>query len=103
MYLDLADDSGFAQACLQGRNLGFDGKTLIHPKTIATANETFGPSAEVVDWSHRVIAAYDATTADGQGVVLLEGKLIENLHVIDARRIVALAKRIDALQAAQDN
>jgi citrate lyase subunit beta/citryl-CoA lyase len=103
VYLDLADDSGFAQACLQGRKLGFDGKTLIHPKTIATANETFGPSAEVVDWSHRVIAAYDAATADGQGVVLLEGKLIENLHVVDARRIVALAERIDALQAAQDN
>jgi citrate lyase subunit beta / citryl-CoA lyase len=101
VFLDLADDAGFAQSCQQGRELGFDGKTLIHPKTIATANEFFGPSAEVVEWSRRVIDAHDAATAEGKGVVLLEGKLIENLHVVDARRIVALADRIDVLQTGQ--
>jgi citrate lyase subunit beta/citryl-CoA lyase len=95
VHLDLADDDGFAQSCRQGRELGFDGKTLIHPKTIAAANAAFSPSAEDVAWSRRIIAAHEAVTRGGTGVVLVDGKLIENLHVENARRLLALAAAIE--------
>lgn len=94
VHLDLDDDEGFEQACVQGRELGFDGKTLIHPKTIAAANRVFAPSPEDVLWSRRMIDAFDAARAEGQGVVVLDGKLIENLHVVEAKRLVALAEQI---------
>ncbi len=102
VHLDLADDAGFARSCLQGRELGFDGKTLIHPKTIAAANAAFAPSPEDVAWSRRIIAAHDAAMREGKGVVLVDGKLVENLHVADARRLVALATAIEkrAISAA---
>jgi citrate lyase subunit beta / citryl-CoA lyase len=95
VHLDLADDAGFARACRQGRELGFDGKTLIHPKTIALANAAFAPAPEEIAWSYRVIAAHEAAVRDGKGVVLIDGKLVENLHVANARRIVALAAAIE--------
>ena len=101
VHLDLADDEGFAHACRQGKELGFDGKTLIHPKTIAKANEVFAPSPDEVAWSRRVIAAHAAASKEGKGVVLVDGKLIENLHVENARRLVALAETIAALESAQ--
>jgi citrate lyase subunit beta/citryl-CoA lyase len=91
VHLDLDDDAGFAAACRQAADLGFDGKTLIHPKQIAVANEAFAPSAADVTWARRVIAAHADAVASGHGVVLLDGRLIENLHVEDARRVVALA------------
>jgi citrate lyase subunit beta/citryl-CoA lyase len=100
VHLDLADDEGFAQSCRQGHELGFDGKTLIHPKTIAVANAAFAPSPEEVAWSRRIIAAHQAASAAGKGVVLVEGKLIETLHVESARRLVALADSIVALDAS---
>ncbi len=100
VHLDLADDEGFAEACAQGLELGFDGKTLIHPKTIAKANEVFAPSDEEVAFSHRIIAAHAEAAAQGQGVVVVDGKLIENLHVENAKRLVALAEAIGALQSA---
>ncbi|NMM44489.1 CoA ester lyase [Rhodospirillaceae bacterium KN72] len=99
VHLDLDDDQGFADSCAQGLALGFDGKTLIHPKTIDQANDTFGPSAQEVERSHAIIAAYEQARAAGKGVVVLNGKLVENLHVEDARRILALAEKIDALSA----
>ncbi len=95
VHLDLADDEGFAQSCRQGRELGFDGKTLIHPKTIAAANTAFSPSADDVVWSRRIIAAHETATRGGTGVVLVDGKLIENLHVENARRLLALAAAIE--------
>ena len=98
VHLDLSDDAGFALSCRQWRELGFDGKTLIHPKTIAAANAAFGPSAETLIWSRRVIEAHDSATAEGKGVVLLDGQLIENLHVAEARRIVALSDHIDRVE-----
>jgi len=98
VHLDLADDEGFLEVCRQGRDLGFDGKTLIHPKTIATANAVFAPSAEEVAWSRRVIAAHGEAAEAGKGVVLVDGKLIENLHVESAHRLVALADAIAALE-----
>jgi len=100
VHLDLADDEGFAAACRQGRELGFDGKTLIHPKTIAAANAAFAPAADEVAWSRRIIAAHAEAEAAGKGVVLVDGKLIENLHVEDARRTVLLAEQIAALEQA---
>ena len=100
VHLDLQDDEGFAESCRQGKELGMDGKTLIHPKTIAAANAAFAPSAEDVAWSHKIIAAHAEASAEGKGVVVVEGKLIENLHVENARRLVALASAIEALEAA---
>jgi citrate lyase subunit beta/citryl-CoA lyase len=100
VHLDLADDEGFAHACRQGRELGFDGKTLIHPKQVEGANKAFAPSAEDVAWSKKIIAAHAEAEAKGEGVVLVEGKLIENLHVENAHRLVALAERIAELETA---
>ncbi len=99
-YFDLDDDAGFERACRPGKAFGFDGKTLLHPKTIAPANETYGPSAEEIDWSERVIAAWSEAASAGKGVTLLDGKLIENLHVAEAERVIALAGRIAELAAA---
>ncbi|HYD65290.1 CoA ester lyase [Azospirillum sp.] len=99
VHLDLADDEGFAHACRQGLELGFDGKTLIHPKTLAVCNAVFAPSADEVAFSRRIIEAHAAAVAEGKGVLLVDGKLIENLHVENARRLVAMAEAIAALEA----
>jgi citrate lyase subunit beta/citryl-CoA lyase len=95
VHLDLDDDAGFAAACRQAADFGFDGKTLIHPKQVAIANEAFAPAASDVDWARRVIAAHADAVAGGRGVVVLDGRLIENLHVDDARRVLALAEAIE--------
>lgn len=97
VHLDLADDEGFAAACRQGRDLGFDGKTLIHPKTIAAANAVFAPAPEEVAAAHRIIAAHAEAVAAGKGIVLVDGRLIENLHVQSAHQTVALAEAIASL------
>ena len=98
VHLDLADGEGFVAECRQGRALGFDGKTLIHPKTIAAANQVFAPSPEEIEWSRRIILAHGEALAAGKGVVLVDGKLIENLHVENAHRLVALADAIAELE-----
>ncbi len=98
VHLDLDDDAGFAGSCRQGVELGFDGKTLIHPKTIAVANRTFAPTPEDVEWSSRIIEAHRQALADGKGIVVVNGKLIESLHVENAERIVALADMINELE-----
>jgi citrate lyase subunit beta / citryl-CoA lyase len=100
VHLDLNDDAGFEQSCRQGLELGFDGKTLIHPKTIAAANRIFAPAEEEVAWARRIIAAHAEAAAQGKGVIVVDGKLIENLHVGEAQRTVALAEAIAALEAA---
>jgi citrate lyase subunit beta/citryl-CoA lyase len=94
VHLDLADDAGFEAACRQARDLGFDGKTLIHPKQLAAANAIFAPSPEDVEWARRVIAAHSDAERAGRGIVLLDGRLIENLHVEEARRISRLASAL---------
>jgi len=98
VHLDLQDDEGFAHACRQGKELGFDGKTLIHPKTIAIANETFAPSADEVAFSRKIIGAHEEAAGAGKGVVVVDGKLIENLHVENAQRLVAMAEAIETLE-----
>ena len=100
VHLDLQDDEGFAAQCQQGKEFGFDGKTLIHPKTLAATNEIFAPSADEISEAHRVIDAHAEATAEGKGVVVLDGKLIENLHVENAKRVVATAEAIQALEQA---
>ena len=100
VYLDLNDDEGFEYACKQGVEFGFDGKTLIHPKTVAAANRIFAPSETAVAWSRKIIAAHAEAVAQGKGVVVVDGKLIENLHVETARRLVKLAEAIAAMEAA---
>jgi len=100
VHLDLDDEAGFASACRQGRAFGFDGKTLIHPKTIAAANREFAPDPAELDWSRRIIAAHAEASAAGRGVVVVEGRLVEQLHVDNARRLVDLAARIAELDAA---
>ncbi|MBI3444490.1 MAG: CoA ester lyase [Magnetospirillum sp.] len=99
VYLDLNDDEGFAFACQQGLELGFDGKTLIHPKTIDAANRVFAPSEKEIEWSRKIIAAHAEAAAAGKGVVVVDGKLIENLHVDNARRLVGQAEQIAKLEA----
>lgn len=94
VYLNLEDDEGFAASCVQGKELGFDGKSLIHPKTVAKANEVFAPSAEEVAWARKIIEAHAEAERQGKGVVVVDGKLIENLHVAAARRQVELAEAI---------
>ena len=98
VYLDLADDDGLRASCVQGLELGMDGKTLIHPKTIAAANEVFAPTIDEIAWSHRVIEAHAAAEAEGKGVLLVDGKLVENLHVENAHRVVAMAVAIAAME-----
>jgi citrate lyase subunit beta/citryl-CoA lyase len=95
VHLDLADEEGFALVCRQGRELGFDGKTLIHPTQIGPANAAFAPSAAEIEWSRRIITAHAAAAAAGKGVVLVDGKLIESLHVENARRLLGLAEGIE--------
>jgi citrate lyase subunit beta/citryl-CoA lyase len=99
VHLDLDDDGGFLAACRQGSELGFDGKTLIHPRTIAGANGSFGPTEGEVEWARRIIEAHAAALAEGRGVAVVDGKLIENLHVESARRTVAMAEAIAARMA----
>ncbi|MDX1654693.1 MAG: CoA ester lyase [Candidatus Competibacteraceae bacterium] len=92
VYLDLEDEVGLRAACCQGRELGFDGKTLIHPKQIAIANEIFAPSQEEVERAERMIEAWEQARARGEGVIVCDGKLVESLHVEEAYRVLALAR-----------
>ena len=94
VHLSLDDETGLKQSCIQGRDMGFDGKTLIHPKHIALANEIFGPSALEISEAQEKIAAYEAAIKSGAGIAVLNGRLIEELHIQDAKRILALASAV---------
>ena len=100
VHLDLGDMEGFEASCRQGLELGMDGKTLIHPKTVEIANRVFAPDADEVAQARRIIDAHADAQKRGEGVVVLDGKLIENLHVENARRVVALAEAIAARENA---
>jgi len=97
VFNDVKDADGFLAEARQGRELGFDGKTLIHPVQVEPCNEVFAPSAEQVEEAHAMIAAFETAQAEGKGVVTLNGRLIENLHVDTARRVLATAEAIAAL------
>lgn len=96
VHLALDDDEGLRCACEQGRGMGFDGKTLIHPRQIAAANAAFGPSADELDAARAIKAAWEMARAAGQGVVVVDGRLVEALHVREAERLLAVAAAIAA-------
>ncbi|HOT78883.1 MAG TPA: CoA ester lyase [Microthrixaceae bacterium] len=99
VYNDVKNPEGFAAECAQGAEMGFDGKTLIHPTQIEPCNDAFAPSAAEVEHSERVIAAWDEGIAAGKGVITVDGRMIENLHVDNARRALAIAAAIADLES----
>ena len=99
VYNDVKNPEGFAAECAQGAEMGFDGKTLIHPTQIDPCNDAFAPSAAEVEHSERVIAAWDEGIAAGKGVITVDGRMIENLHVDNARRALAIAAAIADLES----
>ena len=100
VYNAFKDDDGLTAECAEGRDMGMDGKTLIHPAQIAIANAAFAPSDADVDLARRQIEAFDAAVADGQGVAVVDGKIVENLHVETARATLAKADAIAKLEVA---
>jgi citrate lyase subunit beta / citryl-CoA lyase len=99
VYNDIRDLPGFEAECLQGRQLGFDGKTLIHPGQLEPCNRIFAPSGADVAGAREVIDAFEEARREGRGVVTVNGRMIENLHVDNARRVLALADAIEELRA----
>ncbi len=99
VYNAFKDEEGLADECRQGRDMGFDGKTLIHPAQLAIANAAFAPSEAEADLARRQIAAFDVAQAEGQGVAVVDGKIVENLHIVTARKILAQVEAIAALEA----
>jgi citrate lyase subunit beta/citryl-CoA lyase len=97
VYNDVKDAEGFLAEARQGRELGYDGKTLIHPGQVEPCNAVFAPSAVEVDQARAVIEAFEAAKAQGKGVATLDGRLIESLHVDTARKVLATADAIAAL------
>ncbi|NOX31282.1 MAG: HpcH/HpaI aldolase/citrate lyase family protein, partial [Actinobacteria bacterium] len=97
VYNDVQNPDGFEAECRQGMEMGFDGKTLIHPSQVGPANDMWAPSADELNYAERVIVAFDGAVADGRGVVTVDGRMIENLHVDNARRVLATAAAIASL------
>lgn len=94
VQLDLEDETALASSCEQGRDLGFDGKSLIHPRQIEAANTAFAPGEAELAGARQIIEAFEQAQAEGKGVVVVNGRLVENLHVEEARRQLALAEAI---------
>ncbi|MEE6139869.1 CoA ester lyase [Mycobacterium sp. 050128] len=99
VYNTIDDEAGFRAEAQQGREMGFDGKTLIHPTQVAPANELFGPSDNELADAREIVSAYEAAQAAGNSVITVNGRMIENLHVRDAQRILALADLIAELES----
>ena len=95
-YSDIANSDGFATECAQGRDLGFDGKTLIHPNQIEACNAAFSPAPDEVAQARKMIAAFDLPENKAKGVVQIDGRMIERMHAEMARRTVAIADAIAA-------
>jgi citrate lyase subunit beta/citryl-CoA lyase len=94
VYNDFRDEAGFRAECEQGRTLGMDGKTLIHPGQIDVCNELFSPAPEEVEWSHRIIEAFKLQENEKKGVITIDGKMVERLHLSMAERMAAIAEAI---------
>src|SRR5271163_1438370 len=101
VYNDLGNAEGFIEECKQARDLGFDGKTLIHPRQIEPCNEAFSPSAEEIEVARKMIAAFDLPENDNKGVIQIDGRMVERLHAEMARRTVAIADAITERRKAQ--
>ena len=100
VYNDLGNAEGFAAECHQAHDLGFDGKTLIHPQQIAPCNAAFSPPPEEVEWARKIIGAFELPENANKGVIQIDGRMVERLHADMARRTVAIADAIAQMQAA---
>ncbi|MGE3332569.1 MAG: CoA ester lyase [Rhodospirillaceae bacterium] len=98
VHIDLDDDAGFIESCRASRALGFDGRSLIHPKQISGANEAYAPSAADIAGARKIVEAHRTATADGKAVVVVDGRLVEFLHVRAAERLLRQAEMIAALR-----
>jgi (3S)-malyl-CoA thioesterase len=93
------DDAGLEVECALGRDMGFDGKTLVHPAQLAIANAAFAPSHAEIALAHRQIEAFDTALAAGQAIAVVDGKIVENLHIVTAKALLAKASAIVAMGA----
>jgi citrate lyase subunit beta/citryl-CoA lyase len=100
VYNDFRDERGLRDECERGRTLGMDGKTLIHPSQVGPCNEIFSPTQEEIDWSRKIIAAFAEPENRGMGVIVVEGRMVERLHLGMAERTVAIAEQISEMEAA---
>ena len=100
VYNDFKDDKGLREECEHGRTLGMDGKTLIHPSQVGPTNEIFSPTPEEVGWARKIIAAFDVPENAKKGVITVEGRMVERLHLVMAQRTVSIADAIQAMEAA---
>jgi citrate lyase subunit beta / citryl-CoA lyase len=101
VYNDFRDDAGFRAECEHGRTLGMDGKTLIHPSQVGPCNEIFQPTAEEVAWSRQIIEAFKLPGNDKKGVITVDGRMVERLHLVMAKRTVAIAEAIGEMGMAE--
>ena len=100
VFNEIADAAGLARQCAQAASLGFDGKSLIHPSQVVPANAAFTPDVEAVAWARTVVAAFGQPEAAGQGVLKVEGRMVERLHFAEAQRLIAVADAIEARELA---
>jgi len=98
VYNAFRDDDGLRAECAQGRDMGFDGKTLIHPAQLAIANAAFAPTEDEIDLARRQIEAFEKAEAEGQGVAVVDGKIVENLHIVTAKETLAKAAAIAEME-----
>ena len=99
VFNDLADAAGFARECSEARDLGFDGKTIVHPNQIEACNAAFSPSSEEIAQAEKIIAAFELPENRGKGVAALDGRMVERLHAVMARRTLAIAEAIAGARA----
>jgi len=100
VYNDFRDEIGLREECERGRTLGMDGKTLIHPSQVGPCNEIFSPTEEEVEWARKIIAAFAEPENRGMGVIVVEGRMVERLHLGMAERTVAIAEQIREMETA---
>lgn len=96
VYNDFKDDTGFRAECEHGRTLGMDGKTLIHPSQVMPCNEVFSPTEDEISWSHKIIKAFEQPENARKGVITVEGRMVERLHLVMAQRVAAIAAAINS-------
>ena len=102
VYNDFRDEVGFREECENGRTLGMDGKTLIHPSQVAPCNEVFSPTEEEVAWARAIIAAFAEPQNAAKGVITVEGRMVERLHLVQAKRTVSIAEAIAAMRRTEE-
>lgn len=102
VYNDFRDDSGFRAECEHGRTLGMDGKTLIHPSQVVPCNEVFSPTDEEIDWAKKIIRAFEEPENARKGVITVEGRMVERLHLVMAKRVAAIADSIAARSRVEE-